>query len=79
VRRILPTEPNGEASSVHARQMTEFAYFLRRGFRNCEILCNPTKVSPRPQRFCLHWRRSTFDTANHPACNRLQPFPALPI
>ncbi len=43
---ILPTEPNGEASSVHAHQMTEFAYFLRRGFRNCEILCNPTKVPP---------------------------------
>jgi hypothetical protein len=65
VRRIRPTEPNGEASSVHAHQMTEFAYFLRRGFRNGEMLCNPTKVSPLPRLFCLHWRRFTLDTANH--------------
>jgi hypothetical protein len=57
-----------------AHHMTDLAYFLRGGLRNCENL-KQTTVSLLPRSFCLRWRRFTLDTANRPPVNRLQPFP----
>ena len=58
-----------------AHHMTELAYVFRGGLRNCENLCNQTKVSLLPRSFCLHRRRFTLDTADRPPVTDFSPSP----